>query len=128
MGRCSDLAVPVYRRRLLRPAVWPEPLCLACDLHDAEAVAVGIFQYDEIFIRAVSARIAGRPELDQSPHLALLVVCVEIQVHPARFSYGSERFWDLLQRHVWTSAPGRSEEHTSELQSPCNLVCRLLLE
>src|SRR5256885_12383671 len=29
-------------------------------------------------------------------------------------------------------APGhfsaRSEEHTSELQSPCNLVCRLLLE
>src|SRR2546426_7420460 len=24
--------------------------------------------------------------------------------------------------------PVRSEEHTSELQSPCNLVCRLLLE
>src|SRR5256885_4176968 len=33
-----------------------------------------------------------------------------------------------------TTRPGRfgptirSEEHTSELQSPCNLVCRLLLE
>src|SRR2546426_2591331 len=26
-------------------------------------------------------------------------------------------------RDLW-----RSEEHTSELQSPCNLVCRLLLE
>src|SRR5256885_9589338 len=25
-------------------------------------------------------------------------------------------------------AESRSEEHTSELQSPCNLVCRLLLE
>src|SRR2546426_1909970 len=25
-------------------------------------------------------------------------------------------------------SPRRSEEHTSELQSPCNLVCRLLLE
>src|SRR5205807_5861890 len=25
-------------------------------------------------------------------------------------------------------ARARSEEHTSELQSPCNLVCRLLLE
>src|SRR5256885_3162240 len=25
-------------------------------------------------------------------------------------------------------AVNRSEEHTSELQSPCNLVCRLLLE
>src|ERR1039457_7604892 len=32
--------------------------------------------------------------------------------------------------HVPRSRPcvGRSEEHTSELQSPCNLVCRLLLE
>src|SRR5256885_8155877 len=28
----------------------------------------------------------------------------------------------------WLRHPGRSEEHTSELQSPCNLVCRLLLE
>src|SRR5256885_13300241 len=27
-----------------------------------------------------------------------------------------------------TYAITRSEEHTSELQSPCNLVCRLLLE
>src|SRR3989454_5202113 len=26
------------------------------------------------------------------------------------------------------AADQRSEEHTSELQSPCNLVCRLLLE
>src|SRR5256885_12537916 len=32
--------------------------------------------------------------------------------------------------HVRTPrvAAERSEEHTSELQSPCNLVCRLLLE
>src|SRR5256885_7542550 len=29
----------------------------------------------------------------------------------------------------WSFKKGvRSEEHTSELQSPCNLVCRLLLE
>src|SRR5256885_7235934 len=28
---------------------------------------------------------------------------------------------------MWPFSP-RSEEHTSELQSPCNLVCRLLLE
>src|SRR5205807_10410607 len=27
-----------------------------------------------------------------------------------------------------TEIEKRSEEHTSELQSPCNLVCRLLLE
>src|SRR5256885_10069341 len=40
--------------------------------------------------------------------------------------------------YVWFAKPdmvprlpiseSRSEEHTSELQSPCNLVCRLLLE
>src|SRR3989454_3375752 len=29
---------------------------------------------------------------------------------------------------VLVSTAKRSEEHTSELQSPCNLVCRLLLE
>src|SRR6266446_8851123 len=29
--------------------------------------------------------------------------------------------------HAGLAGP-RSEEHTSELQSPCNLVCRLLLE
>src|SRR6266850_7471617 len=28
----------------------------------------------------------------------------------------------------WPHPTSRSEEHTSELQSPCNLVCRLLLE
>src|SRR2546426_4099164 len=31
----------------------------------------------------------------------------------------------IVERDV---QPRRSEEHTSELQSPCNLVCRLLLE
>src|SRR5256885_13010515 len=30
--------------------------------------------------------------------------------------------------HLDRSKTIRSEEHTSELQSPCNLVCRLLLE
>src|SRR5256885_9662670 len=39
-----------------------------------------------------------------------------------------------FQRSVQSIVPDervhaiRSEEHTSELQSPCNLVCRLLLE
>src|SRR2546426_3963579 len=33
---------------------------------------------------------------------------------------GASRMAEELQ-------PDRSEEHTSELQSPCNLVCRLLL-
>src|SRR5215467_2530483 len=34
----------------------------------------------------------------------------------------------LAQKPECPNAGIRSEEHTSELQSPCNLVCRLLLE
>src|ERR1022692_5110882 len=33
-----------------------------------------------------------------------------------------------IRLHVKPEVSSRSEEHTSELQSPCNLVCRLLLE
>src|SRR5256885_12178002 len=36
--------------------------------------------------------------------------------------------WLLCHRHRHGRGQDRSEEHTSELQSPCNLVCRLLLE
>src|SRR2546426_8519317 len=54
--------------------------------------------------------------------------------------YGSWRHWRdrgigqtgrARQNCSWAFPAGeihRSEEHTSELQSPCNLVCRLLLE
>src|SRR2546426_9943318 len=39
--------------------------------------------------------------------------------------------WHFPLANGWSlaaTADFRSEEHTSELQSPCNLVCRLLLE
>src|SRR2546426_8953771 len=39
-----------------------------------------------------------------------------------------QRLGQLEARVLGGSADQRSEEHTSELQSPCNLVCRLLLE
>src|ERR1039457_5406828 len=40
------------------------------------------------------------------------------------------RLLHLLQALIYVAilVLTRSEEHTSELQSPCNLVCRLLLE
>src|SRR2546426_6454666 len=34
----------------------------------------------------------------------------------------------IVRPEVLPEVKARSEEHTSELQSPCNLVCRLLLE
>src|SRR5256885_1544974 len=40
-----------------------------------------------------------------------------------------DRVDSMMICHGWyPSLVARSEEHTSELQSPCNLVCRLLLE
>src|SRR5205807_3429487 len=35
---------------------------------------------------------------------------------------------EVRPQEFYNLAAIRSEEHTSELQSPCNLVCRLLLE
>src|SRR5256885_7077820 len=51
--------------------------------------------------------------------------------HQARRRRGSWRQRVALQIEGFEfsrAASARSEEHTSELQSPCNLVCRLLLE
>src|SRR5256885_10117621 len=48
------------------------------------------------------------------------------------FCFCSNCFWHLCHEIFAGSyvqnGISRSEEHTSELQSPCNLVCRLLLE
>src|SRR2546426_2741734 len=44
---------------------------------------------------------------------------------------GAIRVAAMIRHNLQDSRPEsfqRSEEHTSELQSPCNLVCRLLLE
>src|SRR2546426_4963468 len=40
----------------------------------------------------------------------------------------AQRLGDLQPEAARAAGDERSEEHTSELQSPCNLVCRLLLE
>src|SRR2546426_8511206 len=45
-----------------------------------------------------------------------------------RFGKSKGQDSSLLREARANVSCGRSEEHTSELQSPCNLVCRLLLE
>src|SRR5256885_7081196 len=47
------------------------------------------------------------------------------ETYPRQISWGRRHGAESVR----ASGPAaRSEEHTSELQSPCNLVCRLLLE
>src|SRR2546430_8170714 len=47
---------------------------------------------------------------------------------PAGVPYGLQTLGGTDWVYVVLQAPTRSEEHTSELQSQSNLVCRLLLE
>src|SRR5256885_9943875 len=54
-------------------------------------------------------------------------------LHPGEETLGDVELDVRLQQRDADVAQGvvdvrRSEEHTSELQSPCNLVCRLLLD
>src|SRR2546426_8363789 len=66
-------------------------------------------------------------------HLTLpLSMSIATRARPSGFlcPYTSSMRCSRTGRYPRTSSSGtaRSEEHTSELQSPCNLVCRLLLE
>src|SRR5437764_2906137 len=63
---------------------------------------------------------------------AVLSLCVGIgtaQAHSYYYHHGHCNSWGVSWGGGgWYGFPGRSEEHTSELQSPMYLVCRLLLE
>src|SRR5256885_6950570 len=48
--------------------------------------------------------------------------------NPALHRQGGDRAGSRRYAQAASTDWVRSEEHTSELQSPCNLVCRLLLE
>src|SRR5256885_8472946 len=63
------------------------------------------------------------------PYTTLFRSIVRGVEHPVRVAV--ERRRDRRADHALllvVQTDVRSEEHTSELQSPCNLVCRLLLE
>src|SRR5256885_10262831 len=78
-----------------------------------------LFPYTTLFRSAAgecwTAGMASSQELQRAGH--------DGQFHERRRAacLRAEREREAAQAH-------RSEEHTSELQSPCNLVCRLLLE
>src|SRR5256885_7774803 len=48
--------------------------------------------------------------------------------HRLAQQFGVASIYRTAAERFPTLRVARSEEHTSELQSPCNLVCRLLLE
>src|SRR2546426_4296254 len=51
-----------------------------------------------------------------------------VRIEATQMRAGLLQFFLVADRAIAVDEAERSEEHTSELQSPCNLVCRLLLE
>src|SRR5438034_1543601 len=52
---------------------------------------------------------------------------IRLEMRRAWAPHGVDRFYNLVRHGFYDQAPVRSEEHTSELQSHSELVCRLLL-
>src|SRR5256885_8508629 len=82
-----------------------------------------LFPYTTLFRSRIRQHIALTSQTFDDVHLFGMEIavtaepCVVIEVR----DIDDERVADVTNFN-------RSEEHTSELQSPCNLVCRLLLE
>src|SRR2546425_7342516 len=62
------------------------------------------------------------------PYTTLFRSLQELRARRARLAHDVERLVTPVRRHLAAARVGRSEEHTSELQSLAYLVCRLLLE
>src|SRR2546426_8050844 len=72
-----------------------------------------------------------RPPMNHRPAAGRIVEVLGFPDEPGIDLKTIIRKYDLREDYppdVLAEAAQRSEEHTSELQSPCNLVCRLLLE
>src|SRR5688500_9243602 len=82
--------------------------------------------------RVDDARLVVANALDAAARGARVQVgtqCVSARRSAGRWQAALSSGESVSARAIANAAgPWRSEEHTSELQSPCNLVCRLLLE
>src|SRR5688500_19960609 len=86
-------------------------------------LASSLFPYTTLF------RSRGRFDLDDDAYgAAVAQVLSEEIAHGEGANFVLHRTYEAEVAGPPLAAALRSEEHTSELQSPCNLVCRLLLE
>src|SRR5256885_12385912 len=93
-----------------------------------------LFPYPTLFRSRLEPRQrgdhVGPPEHERDPparQREALRQRIELDRDLARAVDLEDRRWPVaVEGEVGVGEVDRSEEHTSELQSPCNLVCRLL--
>src|SRR5256885_15069886 len=93
-----------------------------------------LFPYTTLFRSQVVVQVrrsAGEGRVDHADQLlgvhpeGVFSVAGGGLAHPLDALPGTVTVRDLLDQVLGEVLLARSEEHTSELQSPCNLVCRL---
>src|SRR5207244_10429379 len=103
-----------FSSSLAPPSLLSFPTRRSSDLHAARLRLVDLLEF---VCRQHSHHVH---HVGREPRHAAVGAAVAAVLHPA---HGTHRiFVTAMLTHV------RSEEHTSELQSPDHLVCRLLLE
>src|SRR2546430_13099276 len=87
-------------------------------------------------IRAMGRQfLCGQVKIASAPRSGIKIIAVikptmrrEEAARACQWRLRRGTFVFVLSAQPTSCVPGRSEEHTSELQSQSNLVCRLLLE
>src|SRR5256885_4320345 len=131
----ADVIEPVHGE-VGRAARWVWAVAVLAVCH---AAAVATFQILNILVEPIKASLhVSDTQYSLMQGLAVAIFASLLGIPAARVAdRGNRRLVVLVGVVTWSAASvagaaaqssSRSEEHTSELQSPCNLVCRLLLE
>src|SRR5690606_41645892 len=98
-------------------------ICFSVSVCSSAVLSLSTRRSSDLGLDVAAVSEADLGILDPANRAASFAPIQEAALDPAERN--ADRF--ALGSNAWTVAP-RSEEHTSELQSRENLVCRLLLE
>src|SRR5205085_11307058 len=101
---------------------------IVVSLADSIYISLSMFVFFLILRRPPRSTLFPYTTLFRSGPLMSLRNLEKVFETPAGRMYVLRRITADIQPGEFISVMGRSEEHTSELQSQSNLVCRLLLE